>query len=299
MAIYLGNAGNIEFARQSMETAKNSVVNPGDVNAVLNRFSFDFDEGFLVSGDFLELTTTDGTNLDFVAAAGWLNNTVQSSGNWYVFVDDVGGIKLYNSFDNSLAGGATGLIDLVAINRDIPIRATIRARESRFLACVSDYELNTSREAVDVTALTDQHRQQFSGLISGSGRLTAQWDYVNQSNEESVHYLMQLVLRTEIGSSFHGRFYIKSDGAKPAAGTITQGQINDALWWEFDAVVTSSATSFAPGDIIVSSIDFVTTGKINIRARTQPEGDLLLENGDMLVQEQNNAAPILLDVAPD
>lgn len=299
MAIYLGNAGNIEFSRQSMETAKDSVVNPGDVNAVLNRFSFDFDEGFLVSGDFLELTTTDGTNLDFIAAAGWLNNTVQNSGNWYVFVDDVGGVKLYNSFDNSLAGGTTGIIDLIAIDRDIPIRATIRSRDSRLLACVSDYELNTNREAVDVTALTDQHRQQFSGLISGSGRLTAQWDYVNGSNEESVHYLMQLVLRTEIGSSFHGKFYIKSSGAEPAAGTIAQGQINDALWWEFDAIVTSSATSFAPGDIIVSSIDFVTTGKISIRAKTQAEGDLLLENGDILVQEQNNAAPLLLDVAPD
>lgn len=299
MAIYLGNAGNVEFSRQSMEAARESIVNPADVNATLNRFSFDFDEGFLTSGDFLELTTTDGTNLDFVAAAGWLNNTVQNSGNWYVFIDDVGGIKLYNNFDDSLAGGVTGIVDLIAINRDIPIRATVRSRDSRLLACVSDYELNTNREAVDVTVLSDQHRQQFSGLISGSGRLTAQWDYVNESNEESVHYLMQLVLRTEIGSSFHGKFYIKSSGAEPAAGTIAAGQVNDALWWEFDAVVTSSATSFAPGNIIVSSIDFVTTGKINIRARTQAEGDLLLENGDILVQEQNNAAPILLDVAPD
>jgi hypothetical protein len=299
MAIYLGNAGNIELTRQSLETSRDSVVNPGDVNATLNRFSFDFDEGFLVSGDFVELTTTDGTDLDFIDSTGWLNNTVQNSGNWYVFIDDVGGIKLYNTFDNSVAGGVTGIVDLVAIDRDIPIRVVVRSRDARLLACITDYELNTNREAVDVTALSDQHRQQYSGLISGSGRLTAQWDYVSPSNQETVHYLMQLVLRTEIGSSFNAKFYIKSSGVDPAAGTFSPGQTNDALWWEFNGVVTSSATSFAPGSIVVSSIDFITTGPIAIRTRTQAEGDLLLENGDLLVLEQNNAAPLLLDIAPD
>jgi hypothetical protein len=53
--------------------------------------------------------------------------------------------------------------------------------------------------------------------------------------------------------------------------------MNDALWWEFDAIVTNSATSFAPGDIIVSRIDFVATGAIRLRAQTTAGRRLLQE----------------------
>jgi hypothetical protein len=66
MGIYLGNVGNIELTRKSLEGSKESIVNPSDVNADRNRFSFDFDPSFLISGDLVELSTTDGTDLDFV-----------------------------------------------------------------------------------------------------------------------------------------------------------------------------------------------------------------------------------------
>ena len=286
MGIYLGNIGNIEITRKSLEGSKESLVNPSDVNAGRNRFSFDFDEGYLISGDFVEITTTDGTTLDFVAASGWSDGTVQSSGAWYVFIDELGGIKLYDNFDDSLEGSIAGQIDLVAIDRDIPISVTVRSRGSRLLACITDYELNTSREAADITTLSDQYRQQYSSLITGSGRLTAQWDYVNEAGSEPVHYLMQLVLRTEIGSSFGAKFYIKSENTDAAAGPFNPTQINDALWWEFDALVTSSATSFAPGDIIVSTIDFVATGPIHLRARTTGRRRLLQEAGSPILLEQ-------------
>ena len=268
MGVYLGNIGSIELTRKSLEGNKESLVNPSDVNAFRDRFSFDFEEGLLVSGDLVELTTTDGTNLDFIDASGWDNNTVQSSGNWYVFVDELGGIRLYDNFDDSLEGSSPGLISLVAIARNIPISLTVRDRDTRLLASITDYELNTNRETVDITALSEQYRQQYSSLITGSGRITAQWDYVNNKNEEPVNYLMQLVLRTEIGSGFHAKFYIKSQNTDAAGGQFFGRQINDSLWWEFDALVTSSATSFAPSNVIVSTIDFVATGPIKLRART-------------------------------
>jgi hypothetical protein len=63
MGIYLGNIGNIELTRKSLEGSKESIVNPSDVNADRNRFSFDFDPSFLISGDLVELSTTDGTDL--------------------------------------------------------------------------------------------------------------------------------------------------------------------------------------------------------------------------------------------
>jgi hypothetical protein len=286
MGIYLGNIGGIEITRSTDGSPKASIVNPSDVNASRDRFSFDFDEGYLIGGDLVEFATTDGTNLDFVDASGWSNSTVQTSGNWYVFIDEIGGIRLYDNFDDSLEGSSTGLVPLVAIARDIPIRVVVRDRDSRLLASISDYELNTNRETVDITALSDQYRQQYSSLITGSGTLTAQWDYNKGTGEEPVHYLMQLVLRTDIGSGFRAKFYIKSANTDAAGGSFSATQLNDALWWEFDAIVTNSATSFAPGDIIVSRIDFVATGAIRLRAKTTSADRLLQEDGDPLVLEQ-------------
>jgi len=295
MGIYLGNVGNIELTRKSLEGSKESIVNPSDVNASRDRFSFDFDPSFLITGDLVELSTTDGTNLDFVSASGWANSTVQTSGNWYVFVDELGGIKLYGTFDESLEGGPTGLVPLAAITRDIPIRVNIRDRDSRLLAAVTEYELNTNRETVDITTLSDEHRQQYSSLITGSGRLVAHWDYANEYEKEPVHYLMQLVIRTEVGSAFRGKFYIKYPDTTAQAGDFEATQINDALWWEFDAIVTASAVSFTADSMVVGTIDFVATGPIRLKAQTQQKRYLLQEDTGKIELEQAADSYILLE----
>lgn len=295
MGVYLGDVGNVEIRRESIEGFKESVVNPSDVNAVKNRFSFDFEEGVLITGDLLEISTTDGTDLDFVDASGWANSTVQTSGNWYVFVDQLGGVKLYSTFDDSLEGGSTGLIPLNAIARDIPIQVSIRDRDSRILGQVTEYVLNTNRETVDTTTLSDEHRQQISSLISGSGTIETLWDYVEESNTEPANYLMQLVLRTEIGSAFRAKLYIKSPGTKPVTLGYRNTQVNDSLWWEFDAIVTNSSTRFQAGEALVSSIDFVTTGSIKLRSITQTPSYLLQEDGFQITVEQDSDSQLLLE----
>ena len=295
MGIYLGNVGSVEIRRKSTEGAKQSLVNPSDVNTGKDRFSFDFEEGFLITGDLIEIKTTDDTNLDFVAASGWAVNAVQRSGNWYAHIDELGGIRLYDAFDDSLEGGSTGLVQLATITRDIPISVSIRDRDIRLLASITDYELNTNRETVDITTLSDQHRQQYSDLISGSGTLTAHWDYVNAADSEPVHYLMQLVLRTEIGSTFGAKFYVKAPGTQPSGGNFASTQLDDSLWWEFDALVTNSAVSFTPSEIVVSRIDFITTGPIRLRASTRPTRYLVQESGDKLKLEQDPQSFLALD----
>jgi sporulation protein YlmC with PRC-barrel domain len=295
MGIYLGQIGQIELTRKSSEGSKQSIVNPSDVNAGRNRFSFDFDEGTLITGDLLEISTTDGTDLDFVDASGWADSTVHPSGNWYVFIDELGGIKLYDTFANSLDGGVTGVITLSAIARDIPISVIVRDRDSRIVGEVTDYELNTNREVVDISVLGDEYRQQYSSLISGSGRLTAHWDYTNNKGQESVNYLMQLVLRTEIGSLFHGKFYIKAEDTTAQTGSFEASQINDSLWWEFDALVTAAAVSFTPDNIIVGTIDFAATGPIKLRASTRVDRYLLQEDTGKLELEQAADSYLLLE----
>jgi hypothetical protein len=295
MAVYLGNVGDIEIRRESIEGFKESVVNPSDVNAVKNRFSFDFEEGVLITGDLLEISTTDGTDLDFVDASGWTSGVVDTSGNWYIYVDQLGGVRLYSTFDESLDGGPDGLVSLNSIARDIPIRVSIRDRDSRILGSITQYELNTNRETVDITGLSEEYRQQISSLISGSGRIEALWDYVEENNREPVNYLMQLVLRTEIGSNFKAKLYIKSENSKPSGGNYRTNQIDDSLWWEFDALVTDSSTRFEVEAALISTIDFVATGPIKLRSNTQVPDYLLQEDGFKLSLEQDGSSYIALE----
>jgi len=294
MGIYLGQVGNIELTRKSLDGDKESIVNPSDINASRHRFSFDFDEGYLISGDLVEFTTTDGTNLDFVATSGWSTGTRHPSGNWYVFIDELGGIRLYSNFDNSLEGGATGRISLTAIARNIPIRVKVRNTVGRLIGNITEYEINTNRETVDITTLSDQHRQQYSSLITGSGSLSAHWDYVNNPGKESANYLLQLVVRTEVGSSFHGKFYLKAANTAAQTGSVA-GQLDDSLWWEFDALVTGAAVGFTPGGLVSTTIDFVSTGPIHLRARTAPQRYLLQEDTGKIELEQDTSSFILLE----
>ena len=321
MGVYLGNVGNIELIRKSLEGTKESLVNPSDVNASRDRFSFDFDEGYLITGDLIEIKATDGTDLDFIDETAWTADQITTQGNdplvtqssdlivagyqgptesgmWYIFVDELGGIRLYDNFDDSLEGSTAGLIPLNAISRDIPISVEVKNRGGRLLGCIREYEINTNREVVDITALSDQHRQQYSSLISGSGRLVAEWDYVKEDGSEPVNYLMQLVLRTEIGSSFRGKFYIKSAGTSAAGGAFSGTQVNDELWWEFDAIVTGSAVSFAPSNLIEGSIEFVATGPIRLKAKTTASRRLLQEAGDPILLEQSGQLLLEGDEVP-
>ena len=293
MAVYLGNVGSIELTRKSTLEEKLSLVNPDDVNVARKRFSFDFDEGAFLTGDFIQISSTNDTPLSFIGADGWADGNVHSSGNWYIFVDEIGGIRLYNNFNDSLEGNKAAAVTLVDITSDIPIAVNVKDSAGRILGSVIEYELNTNREAIDVTSLSDAHRQQYSSLITGSGQLTAQWDYKNVADEETVNYLMQLVLRTEIGGIFGAKFYLKSEGASPAAGTFKPTQLNDSLWWEFDALITNSATNFAPDEIIVSTVSFVTTGAIRLRARTIVSNKLLQEDGGSIVLEQGGLLAIV------
>jgi hypothetical protein len=295
MGIYLGQSGNIELTRTALEGAKQTILNPSDVNPVQDRFSFDFDEGLLITGDFIEITSTDGTNLDFIDPSGWANGSRHGSGAWYIFVDQLGGIRLYTSFAASLDGAIAGRVPLTSIARNIPLNVIVRDRERRVLGDIVEYELNTNRETVDITTLSDQYRQQYSSLISGSGRLTAHWNYTNNTHEEPVNYLMQLVLRTEVGSTFNGRFYIKTPGAVEYGPGFGANQVNDSLWWDFDGIVTASAISFAADQLVTGVIDFIATGPIRLRAQTQQNRFLLQEDNSKIRLEQNPNAFVLLE----
>lgn len=295
MSVYLGTYGDITLRRSSASAIKESLVNPGDVNAQKRRFSFDFDSGYLVTGDQIEITSTDGTNLDFIDASGWRSEVVQSSGKWFVHIDELGGIKLYEEFAAALTGDTANAVLLLDLERDIPIKVEVENVAMRQLGQVISYELNTNRDVIDITAVAEEFRSQWSGLMSGSGRVTCLWDYrdtVGGGQYETANYLLQLALRTEIGSEFSTNLYLKTDNYHPDGGASL---INDAIWYEVRGVVTQAAVQFESGTIVQATIDFITTGTIRLKMRTQPKRYLLQEDGGKIGLEQDPTSFLLLE----
>ena len=283
--VYLGDSGHIEIRRRGMNSSMSSILDPADVNVARRRFSFDFESEALISGDQIEIATEDGSTLELV------DGHIAPDGRWFCHVDDAGGIRLYDNFEDAINGDESNALALVAPTRNIPILA--RTRNSAFL-CVADvtsYEMTTSRDAVDITQLGSEHRQHYaSGLISGQGRLSCFWDYekdicslpTGAERVEVAHYFAQLVLRLQQGASFDGRFYLKS----AAPGSL--------VWWEALCIVTNVAMSFDPTQPIVSNIDFVTTGPVHLRVG-EPPNYLLQEDRDLLLQEDNESGILLED----
>lgn len=278
MTIYLGYTGSVELTRSSIDESFISVVNPSDVNTVRDSFSFDFAEGMLLTGDQLEITATDGGALDFITGSTYL------SGKWYINVDQVGGIRLYSSFSDAVAGESTGRVDLSTPGRNIPIRVQVANSIARLLAKVTNYELNTSRDAVDVTEIGDEFKRQYGTLISGSGSIQCFFDYTNTSytgsivDPELAVYMHQLVLRQQLGSEFKAKLYLVTSG--------TGADLDDEVWYEFNALVTNVAMAFDPAEPVRSTIQFVTTGEIKLRVKTV-SNYLTQENLDKIALESS------------
>ena len=292
MAVYLGTFGQVTLQRKSDEGALFSTINPSDINVTEKRFSFDFDQGFLVTGDQIEITSTNGAVLAWVSTAGWTNGVKQSSGKWFVNVDELGGIRLYASFANAVNGGSVNAIALESIVSDVPIEVAIANSAKRILGAITSYELNTQREAIDVTALSDQFRSQWSSLMSGSGRISCQWDYKDccgGGQYETAQYLLQLALRTEVGSEFGAELYLKTDQYNPS-GVLAQA--DDQIWYEVQGIITASAVQFAPGTIVEMTADFITTGPIRLKVKTQSDNLILQENTDDILLDQDATAKL-------
>ena len=293
MAVYLGNFGRITLQRKSNQGALESVINPSDVNVARKRFSFDFDQGYLITGDQIEITSTNGATLGWVDETGWSGGVKQSNGKWFVNVDELGGIRLYSSFTNAVNGGSANAIALDAIATNIPIQVVIANTQQRILGAITTYELNTQREAVDITALSEQFRSQWSSLMSGSGRISCQWDYKDccgGGQYETAQYLLQLVLRTEVGSEFGAQFYLKTNSYNPSS---VAGQADDEIWYEVNGIITASAIQFAPGTIVEMTAEFITTGPVRLKVKTIPDNKVLQENTDDILLDQDSTASLL------
>tara|TARA_R110002012_G_scaffold155045_2_gene315877 strand:+ start:1730 stop:2599 length:870 start_codon:yes stop_codon:yes gene_type:complete len=286
MTVYLGTFGQVELERQFGGSELSSVINTSDVNVSAKRFSFDFEHGQLLTGDQIEILSTDDSALDFIS--GYSASGVKK----FIYVDDLGGIRLYDTFAHAVNGGSANATALAAPGNNIPIKVFVQNAAFRLLAQCNGFELNTERETVDTTTLSDEFRSRVNSLMSGSGRMSGFWEYTGDTSNELPHYLLELSLRTRVGSQFKGRFYLKTNTYNPSG---VADRSDDQIWYEFTGVLTACAVQFTPSSVVEITADFITTGPIEIRMEVEPVNKVLQEDADDILLDQDAAAKLLLE----
>ena len=284
MSIYFGSTGFIELKRDALNSVLGTSLDPADVNTAKKRFSVDNVSGSLITGDQVDIETVDGSNLELLSGHDFPDLRK------YIHIDDMGGIKLYNNFATALAGEVTDALTLTAPSSTKNI--LIRTRNTRFrpLAKITEFEITTSRDTVDVTNLGQEFRQQYeNGLISGQGTIQTIWQHRNFQNDtpgyaspEFPVYLSQLLVRMQQGADFEGRFYIYNDPS----------QTTNSVWYQSMCVVTNVAVNVPASGLIEARIEFVTNGEIRLHNGVPPSF-LLLESSDKILQEDGDG--ILLE----
>jgi hypothetical protein len=281
MAVFLGATGNIRLKRGSqagLSTFEDQIT-PDDVTVSLNRVGLSRSGDNLVTGDRIEIATTDPRGLVCFASSNWGSAVVEDTITAYVNVNAVGGLRLFDTFNEAVNNNRSAEYTVTAFaGAPLPVTITLRDSVSRVLGNVTSYELNTTRDQVDTTSLSDKFKTQFAaGLISGSGRIDCLFDYKSTGIKEVPLMLLQTLQRVDIGSTCDLALYVV-DQALDATET--------SVYYEFEAVITASGISVDTDTAITCTLDFVTTGEIKLLVG-EPVGYILKEDEDRIYLERS------------
>lgn len=297
MSIYLGEAGHVELQRRSTNEGHLFTLEQSDVDLYSRRFSFEGldDKTFLITGDRVHFERTDGKDLQLLDGVTGLKGVSK-----FVHIDTVGGLRLYDTFSDAVNGTKTASLKLVQPTEDQEITVDISDLEWRCLAHTQSYSLTTARETIDLTNLGDEFRRSYSnGLINGQGQCTCLWNYEG-TDSEFAQYLAKLVLRLQLGAMFKGKFFLKKGEARPADSECGLGNPIESVWWEAHCIVTNVSMALSPGQVIQTTIEFVTSDAFTLKAGVLPgalEQDSPDPTADFYILEEETGAEIFLDEA--
>ena len=293
MTVYLGDHGSIQIKRKAGDPVIGT-VDPADVSVTKRRFGLaDNDvQGELITGDQVDIERVDGGNLELIAGHDYPD--------WrgYVFIDQMGGIRLYDRFDKSLAGTIDQALELVTPSTAQQLRILTRGSRYNYLAKVTEYEFTTERDTVNITQLGNQFKQQYeAGLISGQGRINCFFEYKTGLCDENncgagveySMYLSQLCIRLVQGADFLGRYYIYAPSTDSG---ISSTENEQSVWYDADCIVTNSTITVNSDQLIEANIQFVTTGQIKLSVGTPPS-QLLQEDSSKILQEDGESVILL------
>lgn len=281
MTVFLGSHGTVKLRRNAGQRVTSIVdrIDPGDINTNLNRIGLDTSLDNLLTGDRVDLSTTDPRGLVCFATSAWQSAVVESTISAYVNVNAAGGLRFFPTFADAVNNTRANELTVVAFaGASIPVTYTVRDVSYNTLGNVISYQLNTDREALDSTTLSDKFKNQYAaGLISGNGTIDCIFDYATQGSKETPLLMLQLIQRLDIGSEFDCAFYLTDAAIDPTVQTI---------FYQASAMVTQSGVVVDAADIIRCTIDFVTTGEIRLLVG-QPADYILKEDEDRIILEQS------------
>lgn len=303
MAVYLGENGRVMLSRTGGKQPMLFELANSDINIDRRRFAVPASGAQFITGDVIEISTlptNENIELeltpDHVDDDGDLYNSYEG----YVHVDPLGGVRLYKTLGDAIAGGIAKAERLGHFTNDdnkqlISIQVVPQSSK-KCLASIRSFEITTTRENIDTTCLSNRFRQEYEdGLIQGQGTLNCFWDYAADCDDsfvveevEFAEYLAQLCIRLVQGCDFHGYFFLYYNGDTDEKST----------WYECaDCLVTNVVVNVEPTQLITAQIQFVTSGPIVLRHGYPPsyillEGDdnslLLQESGDGLLLNNPN-----------
>ena len=281
MGVYFGQSGQIALKRDALSGGIRTKLDPYDVSVDSKRFSLDHSTGSLITGDQVVIETADGSNLELVNGHNYPDIKK------FINIDPVGGIRLYNTFADSIEGLTTTALTLVAPSSAKDVVLKTKNDNFRHVAKIRDYEMTTSREQVDLTNLGDEFRNQYeAGLISGQGSMNCIWEHSYGSEDrannygvdpEFPFYLAQLIVRTQQGSDFDGVFYLYRDS----------NNAKNNVFYEANCIITNVAVTVAAAEVVETRIEFVTNGVVGLKIGDAP-GVLLQEDTDRILQEDDS-----------
>ena len=281
MTFFLGTRGNVRL-RRGTDVSLGSIsssIEPDDIQLTLNRLGIEGAVDNLFTGDRVDITTTDARGLDFIPASNWSTGNTEDTFSAYVNVNSAGGLRLFSNFADAVNNTRANEIALEAFTGD-PIEVDVAVRDVGFnvLGNVTSYEFQSNREAVDITALSDKFRKQYSaGIISGSGRIDCFFDNTTSGVNETPQLLLQLIQRLDLGSAFDLALYLVDKEVDPNVENV---------FYLLTAVVTNAGVNVTANELITCSLDFVTTGDVRLIVG-KPSQYILKEDDDRIRVEHS------------
>ena len=211
--------------------------------------------------------------------SAWGTGVVENNITAYVNVNAAGGLRFFGRFEDAVNNNRSAELPVYAFTGNpLTIDYTIRDTKFNVLGNVTGYSINTEREAIDVTALSDKFRKQFSaGIISGNGSIDCLFDYTTTGVAETPLLMLQLIQRVDVGSQFDLALYLTDKSLDPALTSV---------YYETSAVITRSGVTVNTEGAIECTIDFVTNGEIRLLIG-EPSGFVLKEDDDLIELEQS------------
>ena len=294
MAFYVGNNGAIRLRRgtQIESGSISTSIAPDDVMLALNRVGVEGAFENILTGDRVDLNTTDARGLAFLPTSNWSTNQIEDTISLYVNINALGGLRFFTSFEDAVNNLRSAEISLQAFSgADLPLEITVRDVRANTLGSVTSYQFNTQRENIDVTTLTDRFKKQHdAGLLSGSGRIECLFDFeTNAGLDESPLFLLQLIHRLDSGCAFDLELYLLDENFNPNLPNI---------FYRVTAVATGTGVSVESNTLLTCTMDFVTTGEMRLLVG-RPAEFLLQENDDRLKLEGQASLGFLLKEITD